>query len=55
MSPRDIAPVKARLREAHVRALSQLAERALACASAQEVRDLETTLPMQAGGKEMAA
>lgn len=55
MSPRDIAPVKARLREAHIRALSQLAERALACASAQEVRALETTLPMQAGGKEMAA
>ncbi|NWK46316.1 phosphoenolpyruvate--protein phosphotransferase [Ralstonia pickettii] len=55
MSPRDIAPVKARLREAHLRALSQLAERALACASAQEVRALETSLPMQGGGEEKAA
>ncbi|MET3447269.1 phosphoenolpyruvate--protein phosphotransferase [Ralstonia sp. 1138] len=55
MSPRDIAPVKARLREAHARALSQLAERALACASAQEVRALETAFPMQAGGEEKAA
>lgn len=55
MSPRDIAPVKARLREAHLRALSQLAERALACASAQEVRALETAFPMQAGGEEKAA
>ena len=55
MSPRDIAPVKARLREAHLRALSQLAERALACASAQEVRALETAFPMQGGGEEKAA
>ncbi len=55
MSPRDIAPVKARLREAHLRALSQLAERALACASVQEVRALETSLPMQGGGEEKAA
>ncbi|MFT0735396.1 phosphoenolpyruvate--protein phosphotransferase [Ralstonia wenshanensis] len=55
MSPRDIAPVKARLREAHAGTLSQLAERALDCACAQDVRDLEATLTIPAAGKEMAA
>ncbi|MGM3273355.1 phosphoenolpyruvate--protein phosphotransferase [Ralstonia sp. 24A2] len=56
MSPRDIAPVKARLRETHFSALSALAERALACASAADVRALEASLPTQATtSKEMAA
>lgn len=55
MSPRDIAAVKARLRETHFTALSALADRALACASAADVRALETTLPAQTTGKEMAA
>ncbi len=54
MSPRDIPPVKARLREADFTALSALANRALACASAQDVRALEATMP-KAFGKEQAA
>ena len=54
MSPRDIPPVKARLREADFTALSALANRALACASAQDVRALEAAMP-KAIGKEQAA
>lgn len=54
MSPRDIPPVKARLRKADFTALGALADRALACASAQDVRALEATLP-KAIGKEQAA
>jgi len=53
--PRDIAAVKARLRETHFSALAALADRALACASAADVRALEITLPAQTTGKEMAA
>ena len=41
MTPRDIAPVKARLRAASALSLANLAERALACASAAEVRCLD--------------
>lgn len=59
MSPRDVPAVKARLREAHFSALSDLASRALACASAQDVRALETTLAVPGThtnpGKELAA
>lgn len=54
MSPRDIPAVKARLREAHVRQLTELAGQALACASAEDVRALEATLPAHRTGKEMA-
>ncbi|MCO5400202.1 phosphoenolpyruvate--protein phosphotransferase [Ralstonia soli] len=54
MSPRDIPAVKARLRAVEQSALSALASRALACASAQDVRTLETALPLMADGKEMA-
>ncbi|MEF2252339.1 phosphoenolpyruvate--protein phosphotransferase [Ralstonia solanacearum] len=54
MSPRDIPAVKARLREAHVRQLTELAGQALACASAEDVRALEATLPVHRTGKEMA-
>ena len=50
------ARLKARLREADFTALSALANRALACASAQDVRALEATLPKAAAvGKEQAA
>ncbi|WP_197337580.1 phosphoenolpyruvate--protein phosphotransferase [Ralstonia solanacearum] len=55
MSPRDIPAVKARLRDAHVRQLTELAGQALACASAEDVRALEATLPALRTGKEMAA
>lgn len=55
MSPRDIPAVKARLRDAHVRQLTELAGEALACASAEDVRALEATLPALRTGKEMAA
>ncbi len=55
MSPRDIPAVKARLRDAHVRQLTELAGQALACASAEDVRALEATLPAHPTGKEMAA
>lgn len=55
MSPRDIPAVKARLRDAHVRQLTELAGQALACASAEDVRALEATLPAHRTGKEMAA
>lgn len=55
MSPRDIPAVKARLRAAQFGALSELARRALACASAQDVRTLETTLAATADGTERAA
>jgi phosphocarrier protein FPr len=41
MTPRDIAGVKARLRGSDMAALRALAERALACATAAEVRALE--------------
>lgn len=55
MSPRDIPAVKARLRDAHVRQLTELAGQALACASAEDVRALEATLPAHRAGTEMAA
>ncbi|MEZ0188256.1 phosphoenolpyruvate--protein phosphotransferase [Ralstonia solanacearum] len=55
MSPRDIPAVKARLRDAHVRQLTELAGQALACASAEDVRALEATLPAHRTGKEMVA
>ncbi|MHA6916013.1 phosphoenolpyruvate--protein phosphotransferase [Ralstonia pseudosolanacearum] len=55
MSPRDIPAVKARLRDAHVGQLTELAGRALACASAEDVRALEATLPAHRAGTEMAA
>lgn len=54
MSPRDIPAVKARLRAAERSALAELAGRALACASAQEVRTLESALAVAANGKELA-
>ncbi|CAJ0703141.1 hypothetical protein LMG18102_03895 [Ralstonia mannitolilytica] len=53
MSPRDIPAVKARLRAAERSALAELAGRALACASAQEVRTLESALAVAANGKEL--
>ncbi|MEF9417106.1 phosphoenolpyruvate--protein phosphotransferase [Ralstonia sp. SM1864_UCD524_TZ4] len=55
MSPRDIPAVKARLRDAHVRQLTELAGQALACASAEDVRALEATLSAHRAGTEMAA
>lgn len=55
MSPRDIPAVKARLRDAHVGQLTELAGQALACASAEDVRALEATLPAHRAGTEMAA
>lgn len=55
MSPRDIPAVKARLRDAHVRQLTELAGQALACASAEDVRALEAPLPAHRAGTEMAA
>ncbi|MHA6892231.1 phosphoenolpyruvate--protein phosphotransferase [Ralstonia pseudosolanacearum] len=55
MSPRDIPAVKARLRDAHVGQLTELAGQALACASAKDVRALEATLPAHRTGTEMAA
>lgn len=41
MTPRDIAPVKARLRSMNLKALQALAQKALRCETALEVRALE--------------